>query len=165
MIFGTTDSKGAVPHPSTVESWSCAPGPVLGPGICLSTALYLLSANSQNSVPRNSLLNRHNCPHLHPKLHPRPQPVDDRNQPVQREPPKIGIASPREIRRRNPCLRVRALHRQSLLIQLIGVPAPQVSPLRPGIFLSTVFYRAFHFWVGIPEGKAGDPFQTGFQLE
>lgn len=50
-------------------------------------------------------------------FHPRPEPVDDRHESIDREAPKLRIADAREVSRRGPCALLCSAHAQALSIE------------------------------------------------
>ena len=57
------------------------------------------------------------APHPDFHLHARPEPVEDRHQAIDGEPPEVRIADAREVGGRNPCAAVCGAHAQAFPIQ------------------------------------------------
>src|ERR1700730_4126194 len=57
------------------------------------------------------------APHSDSHFHTRPEPVDDRHEAIDCEPPEAGIANAREVGRRNPGATVRRAYAQTVAVE------------------------------------------------
>jgi hypothetical protein len=96
--------------------------PLRGPG----SIRYALGAASNKVMPLPGAslhlcrcLGRHcfTAPHSDSHFHTRPEPVDDRHEAIDCEPPEVGIANAREVGRRNPGAAVRCAHAQTVAVE------------------------------------------------